>query len=441
MSKYLTYDDRILIQRGLESHKTFGEIAAEIEKDRTTVAKEIKRHIYEAVSGRRHNSCIHRFSCDKRGVCLQCRYIAAHRCSTCCDCNSNCPDYEKEFCLILSRPPYVCNGCLERGRCTLDQRRYDAWTANEQAKSLLTSTRTGVQCTQNDLGRIDRILQAACSKGHSLHSAYVMNKDELMCSERTLYNYVDRMVISVRNIDLPRKVRYSRRRRSVELKIDRTCRNRRTFEDFKHYMEANPETNPVQMDSVIGTRGGKVLLTIYFVNCSFMLAFLRDANTAKSVADIFDTLDYFLGPVLFEELFPVILTDNGSEFSNPSAIEGRHFTTDFREMYEGCHGTGYGRRRTKIFYCDPMAANQKGSIEVNHEFIRRILPKGSSFDDLTQDDVDLMMNHINSYPRKKLNDRTPYETFTYLYGVEVANALGCKRIDPDEVTLTPQLLK
>ena len=115
------------------------------------------------------------------------------------------------------------------------------------------------------------------------------------------------------------------------------------------------------MDSVIGNKGGKVLLTIHFVNTSFMIAFLRITNTSQSVIDVFNQLYELLGKEIFKKLFPVILTDNGSEFSNPKAIE---FAPD-------------GTRRTSVFYCDPSAPYQKGSIEVNHELIRRILPKGT----------------------------------------------------------------
>jgi transposase, IS30 family len=149
------------------------------------------------------------------------------------------------------------------------------------------------------------------------------------------------------------------------------------------------------MDSVIGGKGGKVLLTIHFVETSLMLAFLRDANTSQSVIDIFSDIKKTLGKENYTKLFPVILTDNGSEFSNPKAIE---FDSD-------------GHLQTHIFYCDPSCPHQKGAIEVNHELVRRILPKGTSFDPLTQDDILLVMNHVNSYKRKKLNNRSPYETF------------------------------
>ena len=123
---------------------------------------------------------------------------------------------------------------------------------------------------------------------------------------------------------------------------------------------------------------------------------------------------------------PVILTDNGSEFSNPKEIEKRSTIP--------CN-------RTKIFYCDPSAPYQKGACEVNHELIRRILPKGSSFDELTQQDITLMMNHINFYKRKKLNNRSPYETFSFYYGEDVLKRLGCSPVAAENIILKPKLLK
>ena len=180
------------------------------------------------------------------------------------------------------------------------------------------------------------------------------------------------------------------------------------------------------MDSVIGSKGGKCLLTIHFVDSSFMLAFLRDANTSKSVTDVFAYLYELLGDRNFKNLFPVIVTDNGSEFSNPKAIEEP-------DMLSGL--------KTRIFYCDAGKPYQKGAIEVNHELIRRILPKGVSFDQLTQTDIDLMMNHINSYKRKKLNNRSPYETFSFYHGEEVLDELGCKPVAPGDILLKSSLLK
>ena len=112
-------------------------------------------------------------------------------------------------------------------------------------------------------------------------------------------------------------------------------------------------------------------------------------------------------------------------------------TTEYRDYAV----PGYGLRRTSIYYCDAGCPYQKGAIEVNHELIRRVLPKGSSFDNLTQEDVTRMMNHINSYKRKKLNDRSPYETFSFHYGEEVLELLGCTPVATEDILLKPSLLK
>ena len=160
-------------------------------------------------------------------------------------------------------------------------------------------------------------LDASC--GEAMRNG-TFPRSEMVCT-KTLYNYVDGGLFDIRNIDLPRKVKYRPRYKKPELKVDRGCRVGRNYHDYEVYMEQHPDTAVVQMDSVIGSKGGKVLLTIYFVNVSLMLGFLREANTSKSVIDIYDELYHRLGGQDFRKLFPVILTDNGSEFSNPKCIE------------------------------------------------------------------------------------------------------------------------
>lgn len=250
-----------------------------------------------------------------------------------------------------------------------------------------------------------------------------------MCSEKTLYNYLDAGLFDVKNGDLSRKSRLRPRKQKKEYKVDKGCRIGRNYQDFQEYLEKNPYTSIVQMDSVIGSVGGKCLLTIHFVESSLMLAYLRDANTSQSVLDIFDGLQEKLGMSLFQRLFPLILTDNGSEFLNLMAIECDRET---------------GEIRTRIFYCDAGKPYQKGAIEVNHELIRRVLTdvngRNRSFNNLTQEDVTLMMDHINSYKRKKLNDRSPYETFSFYHGEEVLEKLGCSKVPADDILLKPELL-
>jgi IS30 family transposase len=246
-----------------------------------------------------------------------------------------------------------------------------------------------------------------------------------MLSEKTIYNYVDYNIFSARNIDLPRKVRYRPRKKHIYFKVDKACRVGRTYDDYIEFMKENTDIPVVQMDSVEGTRGGKVLLTLHFVESELMLAFLRDSNDSKSVIDIFEGLYLNLSPDVFMKLFQLLLGDNGSEFSNPKAIEF----------------DGEGNRRTRMFYCDPSSPFQKGAAENNHEFIRRIIPKGTSLDSFCQRDINLMMDHINSYGRKKLGDKSPYEAFAFINGKEPLEKLGCRHIPTKDITLQPPLLK
>lgn len=430
MSKFLSYEDRLIIAKRLQENASFGAIGKELGRDRTTIAKEVKKYSYDKKSGRPgypYNPCKFRAACKAKKICGKaCTHPSAYKCSLCSECTLHCKDFEEEICSVKTKPPYVCNGCSELPKCTLLKRIYDPADAHERAHLVISEARTGIMSNEDDIKRINRIISPLVKNGQSLHQIYLDHVDDLMCSEKTLYNYVDARLFDVRNIDLPRKVKYRPRYKQPEFKVDRGCRIGRTYTDFQKFLEADPDTAVVQMDTVIGRVGGKCLLTIHFVETSLMLAFLRDANTSGSVIRIINALDRVLGAEEFDKLFQVILTDNGSEFSNPKEIE-------YRETSPYC--------RTQVFYCDPSSPYQKGACEVNHELIRRILPKGSSFDDLTQEDIFLMMDHINSYKRKKLNDRSPYETFSFYYGEDLLKKLGCSPVASENIILKPKLLK
>ena len=209
------------------------------------------------------------------------------------------------------------------------------------------------------------------------------------------------------------------------MKVDKACRVGRTFDDFNAYLVQHPELPVTEMDSVEGTRGGSVLLTIHFVQAKLQLAFLRQSNDSASVTHIFEDLFEKLGVIDYQKILPLLLADNGSEFSDPSAIEFKY----------------KGERISRLCYCDPSAPGQKGHCENNHEFIRRIIPKGVDLGQFTQTDIDLAMNHINSYGRPELADKSPYEMFAFLYGENLLQKLGVTQIPRNQIILTPKLLK
>lgn len=225
---------------------------------------------------------------------------------------------------------------------------YDAEKAHIRAYKTISESRSGLCVAEQEIIRINQILSPLVQQGQSLHQIYINHKVELICSEKTLYNYIDACLFDVRNIDLPRKVRFREQYIKSEFKVDKSCRIGRSYEDFEKFMKKNPYTAVVQMDSVIGSKGGKCLLTIHFVDSCFMLAFLRDANTSKSVTDIFSYLYELLGDSTFKNLFPIILTDNGSEFSNPKAIEEPDLLSGLK---------------TRVFYCDAGKPYQKETLK------------------------------------------------------------------------------
>ena len=225
---------------------------------------------------------------------------------------------------------------------------------------------------------------------------------------------------------MPRKVKYKPRKKSTAPIIkESTDRVGRTFNDFVKFIEDNPNLPIVEMDTVHGTRSGKVLLTFMFRSCSLMLAFIIDSCSQIAVKDIIDKLYEVLGHDVFKRSFPIILTDNGSEFKNPEAFEL----------------DAEGNERTKIFYCNPMASYQKPHVEKNHEYIRYIIPKGKSFDNRTQEDITLMMNHINSTARASLNGNTPFKLAQMILDSSLLDKLSLKHIEADDVHLKPALFK
>ena len=425
-------NDRNQIAQGIVSGKSFGEIARSIGKSSTTIAREIKSHKIvsnKRAYGRITNRCIHRGNCAVSGLCRE-KPDCTRRCASCASCNNVFQSYAEEVCSRLLCPPYVCNGCGDKSKYVLRKWIYDPSYAYNEYQSVLHEARQGFNLTENELKLIDQNVSPLVKQGQSIHHICVHNRDAIYVSERTVERLVDQGAIQARNIDRPRVCKLKPRHHAKgTAKVEKDCRKGRTMDDFQSFCKSNPHLPSSQMDSVEGRIGGKVSLTQILPKAELMLAFLRDCNTSRTTIDRVNWLYDKLGHDDFSKLCPVILTDNGSEFSHPSALE---FAPD-------------GRQRTRIFYCDPMASYQKPQVERNHEFIRTILPKGTSFDDLSQTDIDLMMSHINSYGRPALGDKSPFEMFAFLYGerlLEKLLRLTCQRIIPaNEIILKPGLLK
>lgn len=390
--KHLSFEDRCTIEEFLNYGYNFTQIANRLGKDRTTISDEIRKH----------------------------RFLR------------NSLNKDIKPCCFESKPPYVCNGCSKKNSCKKVRYTYNHAVAYNEYKKGLINSRKQVYITKEQIASInDVIAPLMVHKHHSVNQVYITHPELLPFSKSTFYKYIDLGIVNIKNIDLQRKVKfkvkneydYTREKTNTKIKVGRF------YTDFKDYLEYHPNCSIVEMDTVIGTsggKGGKCFLTLLFRQYNFMLIYLLPYKQSKYVTEVFNYLKELLGIDEFRRLFEVILTDNGTEFSDPESIE-----VDFNT----------GEIISNLFYCDPNCSWQKGSIEKNHEYIRYILPKGTSFAGLSQDDCNLIASHINSIPRRSLNNVSPYEASISFIGKENLDKLKIDKINYDDIDLTIKLLK
>lgn len=426
----LTLSERIAIESGIYEHLKLNEIAKRIFKSPETVSREIRKN-RTLVTGYKPfgKDCNFANECKTKGLCG--KTGCTKRCVTCkeYECRELCKRYSNKPCKNLSKPPYVCNVCTNRRKCKTDRAYYIAQQADAMSRRRYSESRSKIQTRGKELEKLDETVTPLILKGQPITHIWAEHGEELGISQRTLYRYADRGVLSFGNIDLRRKVGYRPRRKKKEQSerfLNQEFRKSRSYDDYLEYMEKHPDTTVVQMDTVKGCREqGKRLLTLHFCDTNMMLILLMHDGKADTVVEQFDRLTSLLGLEEFRKVFPVILTDNGSEFKHTKEME----TTDD------------GKKRTKIFYCDPQASWQKPKIEKNHEFIRYVLPKGKSLNPYTQEDMTILANNINSTRRNLLGGKSPYEVITNKSVLNLMKLMGLHMIPSDEVNLTPKLLK
>ena len=404
---HLSKEERNIIEDMLKSGYTITDISKTIARDKTTISKEIKKHREIKYPGLKQNWCINRttcrkFNCSKEKACFEI------------------------ICPLLKKSPYVCNGCDKKINCRNVKYYYDARNANNDYLDTLTNSRIGVRISKEQEKEIENVIyDLVINKQQSVNEIYANNPDLLYFSKPTFYSYVNQGLFHLKNIDLRRKVKYkSKNNTSKRTRLESKIRVNRTYKDFLNFTSLHPSFNIVEMDTVEGIKGGKVFLTLFFRNTNLMLIYLLENKTKDDVIRVFDKLKEILGKELFKKMFRIILTDNGSEFFDPDSIEKIN-----------------NKKAINVFYCDPCASWQKGGIEKNHEYIRYVLPKGSTFNFINNDDLKILSSHINSTPRGSLKNKTPYNLFKKLYGEEILKSLNLEYIKPEDVNHSKQLLK
>lgn len=425
--KHLTLDDHIYIENELNKGTSFKDTARFLCKDPTTISKEVKTHrlsdwYHKGTFYNAKNFCIHRYHYKKTNACGKI-ILCGVKCASCPTCNQTCKDFEKELCSRLDKAPYVRNGCPKKiNHCTIAHKyAYNARFSDRKYRETLSDSRAEINLTKRELCKKDKIISSLIEQGQS-PCQIVTNHPELELSVRTVYSYLDQGLFTARNVDLKRKVKFKSRKCHKTQITNRTVFTNQTYRDFR----ALQLPFFAEMDTVHSSKESKkTLLTFFFTREKLFLAFLMNHCTEGAVRLVFDRLERRMGTYEFRSVFEYLLTDCGSEFCDPDALE---IGVD-------------DIQRTHIYYCNPMRSGQKGGLEQAHTMLRMVLPKGTGFEFLTQWDLNLIASHINSTPRESLGGRTPYSVALETMGEDVLNAFQLRPIAPDEINLTPKLIR
>lgn len=388
-NKHLQPEDRREIEECLCKRMTFKAIGKLIEKDPTTVSYEVKHHRME-----------HRNS-----------FVT-----------------NDDVCPHLLKAPFVCNGCQKRSSssCHFPRYYYRAAPAQDAYKKLLTSAREGIPLNKETFYANDRIISENLKNGQHIYQIMSAHP-EITCSKSSVYRYFRKGYLSASIINLPRAVKFKTRKSRREDYVPSGVKVGRTYDDFLAYVEEHGLERHVELDTVVGRIGGKVIMTVHFTSCNFMIGLLMDSKTAAEGAARFSSLKSLLrhAGVSVPTLFDALLCDNGGEFADVFSFENDES----------------GKHEIPLFFCDPMRSSQKPFVEKNHTLFRDIVPKGSSFDDFSQNTVNLIFSHVNSVARPIYGGKTPYALFSFLYDEKITSLMGISHISPDKVIQSPQLLK
>lgn len=415
---HLTVQERIIIEKGIENGSTKAAIALTIGKDKSTVGKEIKKHRELVHKSSYKINCANMKNCSHNHVCV------------------NCADFKPFTCNRRDRSPGACNGCSKYTHCRYDKYRYKADFSHKKYREDLVDSRTGINMPYEECKAMADIIVPLIEAGHSPYHI-VTNHPELNISEKTLYNYIENGIFrefGLLDIDLRIKTKRKITKKAsnkYKKREDKKYLNGRTYDDFINYTAENKNLSVVEMDTVYNNGStGPFMQTFKFLDYSFMFIVYQEEKTAKSMVEGVDLLEKILGKDLFSEEVAIIKTDRGSEFCDAEGFE--------KEENES--------RRTRIFYCDPMASGQKGSLENNHKEIRYICPKENDLKDLglnSQEKANLIVSHINSQSKEHLKGKSPLEVMEFMNPAlyQKFKDFGIERINKDNIVLKPYLLK
>ncbi|MGM9607298.1 MAG: transposase [Oscillospiraceae bacterium] len=434
--KHMIMDIRKRIEFLIGCGFSLPKVAGEIGRATSTVRNELIKHRIASDKG---YGCTNRL-CAHFDECARTSFDGFGDRKRKCQpkCFTSCPDFREASCPRLANPPFVCNGCGKERGCPLMKKFYIASVAQAQYESERSLSRTGVHPDRETIAGMNDVPSPCIRRGQS-PAAVIASNARLFggYAKSTIYGWIADGLFSAKKHDLPFAGTRGKPHRRPEAKTDAKCRIKRTIQDMRNWFDEHVgQVVTCEFDTVVGSIGGKALFTMTFPETGLSLAFLRDRRSSQTCTRMFNMLREIAGPGLFRKLFLNSLTDNGTRFSDPVMIE------NYRPDPEH-NPTKLLPRGIHVWFADPHCPSQKPHIERFHNELRRILPKGTSFDPLTQEKINLTLSHLNSYPREATGWKAPCDLFVGRYGEEgraFLGRLGIVRVPANQVTLHPFLL-
>ena len=407
--KPFTYSDRLAIETMLNEGNRVKDISDDIKNPSSGIVKEIQKHMiftYPSTFNNQH-PCLKYKECNVKSN----------------ECYTHCKNAEYKPCPKLANSPYVCNGCTTKSGCRFVKKYYKAREAHDAYKELLSNSRIGLHYSDNQMIiLIERLCPSIIRSKSVYHAVITINKVfNTAFNMNTIYKEIERNQLPIKSSDLPR-CRKQRKRDNKDKSYKRNIEGH-TYEDYEKYKKEHDNAYEMQMDTVEGIKenDAPVILTLEIVEINFLFMFKISSQTIEKVVEQLLCFKSIIGDDTFVKLTEILLTDNGKEFNNIDKIMSVCSTIN-------------------LYFCHPYSSYEKGSIENNHELIRRVIPKGVSLKPYSQKELNLLCSHINSLYRDSLEGKCPFDLIENYISLDKIQSLGLNKINPIDVCLIPELL-
>lgn len=407
MNTHFTIETRQMIENSLNEGLIVTKIASLLKRDRSNISREIIKHRTTVFP----NSFNNYNACSKNNTCSDKFY----------DCYKTCKNIEINLCPKLISSPHVCNGCITKHGCRYVKYYYKAHDANCEYEKTLHEIRSHLHYTSLELDVLNNDFYNLVINTKSIyHSLTVINSIGFHFKISSIYRQIKNDLLRIKLSDLPRSKTKQKNEIDKTYKRDVTDH---TYEDYEKHKKDNPNDIEWQMDCVQGIQGKEepVFLTLQIVEIKFIFIFKMPRQTAEMVCSQLSKFKKNIGSRCVNKILNILLTDNGHEFIK---------LNELLKVFPNAN----------IFYCHPYSSYEKGSIENNHELIRRIIPQGVSLKVYSQEEINIMCSHINSLYREELDGKCPFDLIEKYISIDKLKHIGLNKINAKDVMLIPELL-